>query len=90
MIYSLIDDWIKDFCDTNNYEEKDSLVDVFPQAIAKNGKMKNIEVTIVREKNFETADIFFDEEYMYTVYDPNEMFMKDFLNHELKDYERDY
>lgn len=90
MRYAIIDEWVHEFCDSNNYKEKDLIIEVFPQCVSRNGKMENVQVTVIREKNFETVDVYFNEDYLYTVYDPNDNFMKDLKNHELQLYEKNY
>ena len=90
MKYSLIDKWVIDFCHDNNYKEKDIVVEVFPQGVSLEGKLRQVQVTVIRERNFETVDVYFDEDYRYTVYDPNETFMNDLKNHELQIYEKNY
>ena len=56
MKYALVDEWIVGFCHENNYKEKDIVVEIFPQAVTLDGKMKVTQVTIIREKNFETDE----------------------------------
>ena len=90
MKYALVDEWIVGFCHENNYKEKAIVVEIFPQAVTLDGKMKVTQVTIIREKNFETVDVYFDENFRYTVYSPNDQFMHDLKNHEIQIYEKNY
>lgn len=90
MRYGIIDEWLEEFLNDHGYTKKDVIVEVFPQAVTIDGKIKTIQATVIREKNYETVDVYFDEDYRYTLYDPNEEFMKDLSNHELKIHEAGY
>lgn len=78
MLYANIDGWVDYYSKANNVKPKDIRVDVFSQAVIRNGGIRDTEVTVIRDKNFEVADVYFNDDYVYTVYNSNEKFQLDF------------
>lgn len=84
MLFANIDGWVQYYVKANNIKEKDIRVDVFSQALVKDGKIKDTQVTVIRDKNFETADVYFNDNYAYTVYNSNEKFQIDFEKRQIR------
>ncbi len=90
MLYANIDDWISYYADANNVKEENIQVEVFNQPFVINSKLQTTVVTVIYNKNFEIVDIYFNENYAYTVYNPNDKFKEDFNKKQLLQTEKEY